>query len=112
MFGRPTHDDRGDWRKLSTVLTVTCVGLAAARATPAGQPAISSETRNRWLHVDLGGRICCNLQLQIEGEVRMTEFVSLYRLPPVHENTADDVAAWNGWLTGIGTDGLPENTRR
>jgi hypothetical protein len=42
--------------------------------------------------------------LQIEGEARMTEFVLLYRLPPEHENSADDVAAWNAWLTGIGTD--------
>jgi hypothetical protein len=34
----------------------------------------------------------------------MQEFVFLYRLPKDHENSSDDVAAWNTWLAGSGED--------
>ena len=34
----------------------------------------------------------------------MQEFVFLYRLPADHENSGDDIAAWNAWLAGIGKD--------
>ena len=34
----------------------------------------------------------------------MQEFVFLYRLPRDHENSGDDVAAWNAWLAGLGED--------
>lgn len=34
----------------------------------------------------------------------MQEFVFVYRMPAGHENGADEVDAWNAWLTAIGED--------
>jgi hypothetical protein len=34
----------------------------------------------------------------------MQEFVLLYRLPNDHQNSADDIAAWNTWLASLGPD--------